>query len=244
MSADRNLATRLRRAGIEVREVSGWEQRGRDFAGASPVFSPKGFVLHHTAGPKKSDTSSPTPSLGIIINGRSDLTGPLANLYLGFNGVCYVVAAGVANHAGLPDGGVCRGMHGNSEAWGLEVEHPGTFALDDKRARLAARIAAATLHGRDLPASQLVYHREWAPSRKPDLATSPDPGPFRGMVAAELKKLEKVERWKVSYLLAKRDGQGRLIRKDDEVTRDPEAWASKHPGAYQRGVVRMIPMRG
>lgn len=241
MSADLGLATRLRRADLAVREVKGWETRANS-SGLS-AFNPKGGVNHHTAGPAKSATSSPTPSLGIIVNGRSDLPGPLANVYLGYDDVFYVVAAGPANHAGLPDGGVCRGMHGNSEAYGMEIEHPGTTPLSDKRAALAARAWAAILRGRDLPASQLVYHREWAPSRKIDLATAPSPGDFRGMVERELKALEKVTRWNVSYLLSKRDGEGRFIRKPDEITRDVEAWVAKHPGAFQRGKVIVSPRR-
>src|SRR5262245_22934410 len=81
--ADLGIATRLRKAGLNVREVKGWEHRGRDFAGVSPAFAPLGSVNHHTAGPPKS-VGNLTPSLGIIINGRSDLPGPLANVYLGY----------------------------------------------------------------------------------------------------------------------------------------------------------------
>ena len=106
---DVKIATRLRAAGLTVREVAGWKTRGRDFAGVSPPFAPKGCVNHHTAGPPKV-SGSLTPSLRIVIEGRSDLPGPLCNVYLGYDNVAYVVAAGVANHAGLPDGGSCRGM--------------------------------------------------------------------------------------------------------------------------------------
>lgn len=249
MSADLGLATRLRRGGLDVREVNGWKTRANS-SGVN-AFNPLGGVNHHTAGPSKAAASSLTPSLSIVIHGRSDLAGPLCNVYFGFDNVFYVVAAGPANHAGLPDGGVCRGMHGNSEAWGMEIEHPGTVPLSDKRVALAARAWAAILHGRDVPASQLVQHHEWSPSRKIDLATNmhgsgdpkPSAGAFRGMVAAELERLDKVTKWTVSYLIEERDKDGRRIRKT-ATTRDRVAWAKNHPAPYQRGRVFFDPIRG
>ena len=167
MAPDTGMATRLRAAGLTVREVQGWKQRNN---GGTP-FNPRGFVVHHTAGPRPS-SGSRAPCLGICVNGRSDLPGPLCNLYMDFDGVVYTVAAGSANHAGRPDGGMCRGMAGNSHAWGFEIEHPGTAALEDKRAEIAARAIAAVIKG-TCDESQVVLHKEWAPSRKIDLATSP-----------------------------------------------------------------------
>ena len=238
---DTGIATRLRAAGLTVREVAGWKTRGRDFAGVSPAFNPKGSVNHHTAGPPKS-AGALTPSLRIVTEGRSDLPGPLCNVYLGFDNVAYVVAAGVANHAGLPDGGSCRGMTGNSQAYGLEVEHPGTSPLGTVRVALAARIHAALLWHQGILPSQVVQHWEWAPSRKVDLGTNmhpdtqPTAGEFRGMVARELKKLETVTAWRLSYLNGKRERvPGR--------TKDIAAWVKAHPGAFQRGKVHFEPDR-
>lgn len=179
MGYDKGLAERLRKAGLVVKETSGWQSRGNEY------FYPKGAVTHHTAGPPPSAGRS-TPSLSICIFGRSDLPGPLCNTYLGYDNVVYVVAAGRANHAGIPDGGSCRGMTGNTTAWGLEVEHPGTFPLAPERAEIAARIQAATIKG-TTDESMVVYHKEWAPSRKPDLATAPSPSEHRARVAFYLK---------------------------------------------------------
>jgi N-acetylmuramoyl-L-alanine amidase-like protein len=238
---DVRIATRLRAAGLNVREVAGWKTRGRDFAGVSPPFNPRGSVNHHTAGPPKAQGSL-TPSLRIVTEGRSDLPGPLCNVYLGYDNVVYVVAAGVANHAGLPDGGSCRGMTGNSQAYGLEVEHPGTFPLGTARTLLAARIHAALIWHQDIPATQVVQHWEWAPSRKVDLGTNMHPGMdptadgFRKMIAVELKKLEAVKAWRVSYLNAKRERvPGR--------TKNIDVWVKGHPGAFQRGRVHFEPDR-
>src|SRR5215208_6563992 len=171
---DTGIATRLRQAGLQVREVKDWKTRGRP-----GTFAPIGGVNHHTAGHPSS--VSPAPSLGIVINGRSDLIGPLANVLFGFDKIFYVVAAGICNHAGLPDDGSIKGMTGNSSAYGIEVEHDGTRPLGDKRVKLLSTAWAAIFRGQEIPASQLVQHWEWAPSRKIDLATNmhdlSDPSP-------------------------------------------------------------------
>lgn len=234
---DTGIATRLRRAGLEVREVADWKSRGRP-----GTFNPIGGVNHHTAG--HPSTVSPVPSLGIVINGRSDLIGPLANVLFGFDKVFYVVAAGICNHAGLPDNGSIKGMTGNSTAYGIEVEHDGTHMLEAARVKLLATAWAAIFRGRNIPASQLVQHWEWAPSRKIDLATnmhgttpSPSAGGFRTMVGAEIKRLNEVKRWGVSFKNQKGERVG-------SSTGDPEAWTHQHPGAYQRGKVIITPKRG
>lgn len=171
MARDTTLADRLRDAGLAVLEVEGWRTRGADTLHA------KAFVRHHTAGSATGDT----PSLGIVVNGRSDLPGPLANIYLGRDRVVYVVAAGKANHAGTPDGGSWKGCLGNSDAYGLEIEHPGTSPLADDMHALAARACAAIIAGR-FGTSMVCDHKEWAPSRKIDLATGPGPADFRALV--------------------------------------------------------------
>jgi hypothetical protein len=179
MPRDKGLAQRLREAGLQVREIKDWKNRGSDY------FHPKGAVTHHTAGAAKG-AAGKTPSLGICIFGRRDLPGPLCNTYLGYDNVVYVVAAGRANHAGIPDGGNYKGMRGNSDAWGLEIEHPGTYPLESGRAEIAAKIQAATIRGTS-GADMVVYHKEWAPSRKIDLATAPSPANHRERVAHYLK---------------------------------------------------------
>lgn len=235
---DIGIATRLRSAGLQVREVDGWKTRGRP-----GTFSPKGGVNHHTAG--HPSTVSPVPSLGIVINGRSDLIGPLANVLFGFDKIFYVVAAGICNHAGLPDNGSIKGMTGNSSAYGIEVEHDGTHALEAGRVKLLATAWAAIFRGPGIPASQLVQHWEWAPSRKIDLATnmhgldkpSPTANAFRQMVAAEIKRLNQVTAWTVSF----KNQKGERV---ESSTGDLSAWHKQHPGADQRGKVISTPKRG
>jgi hypothetical protein len=112
---DLSLADRMRRTGLKVIECQGWQNRGNASLNA------RGSVNHHTAGPRQGDI----PSLGVLINGRSDLPGPLCNVALSRSNVVYVVASGKANHAGS---GEWKGLSGNSSVYGLEWENIGTSA--------------------------------------------------------------------------------------------------------------------
>lgn len=108
------LADVLRAAGLAVVEEPGWQTRGHGDAG-----SIKGVLCHHTAGAKTGNM----PSLGVVIKGRPDLSGPLCNLALGRDGTFYIVAAGRAYHAGK---GLWQGVsEGNSELVGIEAENTG-----------------------------------------------------------------------------------------------------------------------
>lgn len=90
-----NLPAILRRAGLTVVEVEGWQTRGRPAHIGD--FDPHGVLCHHTAtGPKTSDAAV----VNLLVNGRSDLPGPLVQLGLNRKGVVYIIASGRANHAG------------------------------------------------------------------------------------------------------------------------------------------------
>ena len=101
-------------AGLKVAEQSGWQNRGRGDVGRIV-----GVICHHTSGPKTGNM----PSLGVVINGRDDLQGPLAQLCLGRDGTFFVVAAGRCNHAGM---GNWQGFtSGNTNFIGIEAENTG-----------------------------------------------------------------------------------------------------------------------
>ena len=68
---DLDLPRRHALMGVPVLVVAGFETRGRD------TYAPKAGLSHHTAGPKTGEK----PSLATVINGRSDLPGPLANTF-------------------------------------------------------------------------------------------------------------------------------------------------------------------
>ena len=104
----------LMKAGLKVAPVNGWE-----FRGVSEIGDIFGVICHHTAGPRQQNM----PSLNTIINGRPDLSGPLAQLGLGRDGTFYLIAAGKCNHAGP---GVWNGITaGNSHFIGIEAENTG-----------------------------------------------------------------------------------------------------------------------
>lgn len=152
---DTEIAIRLRSAGLEVSEVSGWKVRG------STAFTPRGVVTHHTAGPKKGNV----PSLNVCVHGRSGIPGPLCNVLVGRDNTCFVVAAGKANHAGR---GRWGSLSGNSSVYGVEFENVGTAdePWRDEQVELMARIAAALADDR-FGADACCFHKEWT-SRKID----------------------------------------------------------------------------
>jgi hypothetical protein len=108
------LADVLRSAGLKVAEQPGWQNRGHGDVGVI-----RGVMCHHTAGPLHGNM----PSLGVVTDGRPDLSGPLAQLGLGRDGTYYVIAAGRAYHAGA---GSWQGITtGNTNFIGIEAENTG-----------------------------------------------------------------------------------------------------------------------
>ena len=105
---------------LTIVEVDGWQARG--YAGQS-LYDVRGHVFHHTASNQSAGLDAVT--LNMCTYGRSDLPGPLCQLMLGRSGTVYVVAAGLANHAGrgyVP--GVPQDM-GNFYLLGTEMESDG-----------------------------------------------------------------------------------------------------------------------
>lgn len=156
------LPNALTRFGLRVEVIDGWGTRG------SSSFNPRGSVSHWTA----NGSSRDRPSLGVCINGRPGLPGPLCNVFTARSGVAVVVAAGRANHAGV---GGWRGLSGNSSVFGTEVEGSigGTFGTDFTQAQLDAypRVVAAYhwLMQND-PLLWACGHSEWT-TRKIDVGS-------------------------------------------------------------------------
>ena len=175
------LPSVLEGAGLKVAEVDGWQNRGRGDVGST-----LGVLCHHTAGPKAGNM----PSLRTLIEGRSDLPGPLAQLGLGRDGTFYVVAAGRCNHAGI---GAWRGINaGNTNFVGIEAENTG---LSDENWPVVQMNAyrhgvAALLAHAGLTAEFCAGHKEYAmpPGRKTD--PDFDMVEFRRAVAAILAGAE------------------------------------------------------
>lgn len=167
------LADVARQTGYPVIEVPGWQTRGH-----GPMSNALGVVGHWTATP--ASARGDYPSLNVVRNGRADLPGPLCNLGLARSGAIYVVAAGVAYHAGPGD---WKGVtNGNGNLLGIEGESPGNFIWTKAQLDCYPRLYAALLRRMNRDSSWGMAHFEWAnpPGRKPD-------GPARDMAGFRAK---------------------------------------------------------
>ncbi len=171
------LADTLLDAGLKVAEVPGWQTRGRAEMG-----DVHGILCHHTAGPKNGNM----PSLRTLVEGRSNLQGPLSQLGLGRDGTYYVIAAGRCNHAGT---GLWQGLaNGNANFIGIEAENTGLEGDSWPAVQMDAyyRGAATILKHIGRPATMCAGHKEYAlpPGRKTDPVF--DMTTFRSEVSAIL----------------------------------------------------------
>ncbi len=164
----------LRRNGIKVAEIAGWQARGTGLA-----FTPRGFVCHWDASTRKAGEWG---SLGIIVRGRggaSPVPGPLAQTQVPrcLDGVPAVgiVAAGRANQAGRggpyrPPGGIVIPRDAaNRYTYGSEHANDGVGEPVTPASLYAYQMLA--LAYRDVlgvPAGCVIAHCEWAPGRKSD----------------------------------------------------------------------------
>lgn len=159
MAAQLGLPDALRRRGLTVETVAGWETRS---AGS---FNPKGAVCHWTAGPAN---ATGRPSLNVVVNGRPGLSGPLCNVYLDRAGIAVVVSANRANHAGV---GNWKSLTGNSAVFGTEAEgaSSGDFTAAQRWAYPRVNAAYSDLGG--FGADMVCGHSEWATpaGRKTDI---------------------------------------------------------------------------
>lgn len=179
-----SLLEGLRDWGLPVIEVNNWRTRGRS------TLDPRGAVNHHTAGARRGKI----PSLNILVNGRSDLPGPLCNVAQSRStefdpsakyDEVYLVAAGRANHAGS---GGWKGLKGNSSVFGLEIEHVGDLSRElwpERRQHTAYRIHAALAEVGGYPPDMIAQHAEWT-SRKIDFVEQ-DGHAFRSSVTETLR---------------------------------------------------------
>lgn len=147
------MADVLRRAGLRVREVPGWQSRGQGNVG-----SIAGVMLHHTAGSATGDF----PSENVLVNGRPGLPGPLCNLGLTRSGVWVVIAAGQAYHAGAGYWAPIGYDAGNKRTIGVEAESTGRGDWTEAQHKAyPLGVAALLLHLR-LGADRAVAHKEYA----------------------------------------------------------------------------------
>lgn len=171
-----NVVPALRAAGLVVHETPGWSTRG--YAGQD-LIQILGVLWHHTATNRLQFARDAAPTLGLLVNGRSDLAGPLCNIGLDRNGEVWMVATGVANHAGAGSApGVPTDM-GNHYLIGIEMESSGIAPWDWTPKQLAAapKLGAALekLYLQKLPVAQRLQigHMEYSSQGKIDPAGWP-----------------------------------------------------------------------
>ncbi len=184
-----NVADALRKWGVKVVEVDGWQTRGWKVSRGGQRFDPQGVVDHHTANGGFRGVDA--PALQLCVNGRppskaepNGLPGPLCQIVLGYSGTAYLIAAFGANHAGS---GGWRGLSGNGSVWGIEAENNGVGepwpqAQLDAFVRCNAALAEFSGFGPEM----CCGHKEWT-RQKIDPAGI-DMNDFRSKVAALLAR--------------------------------------------------------
>jgi N-acetylmuramoyl-L-alanine amidase len=153
-----DLDRALAGSGLTVKiGYSGWKTYGHGTPGAA-----QGVVCHHTAGPPTGDT----PSLNTVVYGRSDLPGPLCNLYLSRSGEVYLVAAGIGYHAG----NTVVSWGDNDSGIGIEAEATGVDKWPQAQYDAYARLCASLAAYYRIPLEHVAGHKEVCspPGRKID----------------------------------------------------------------------------
>jgi len=172
----------LRAAGVVVHETANWITTGYAQQDLQQI---RGVLWHHTATNRSAFLKSPNPTLNMIKNGRGTpgtptyLPPPLCNMILDRNGEIWMIATGVANHAGYGIApGIPRNM-GNHYLIGIEMESSGIAPWDWTPAQLKmAPIVGAALEKRymqNLPPEQRLQlgHKEYSSEGKIDPAGWP-----------------------------------------------------------------------
>lgn len=148
------LPAALARRGLTVETVPGWETRSNGYD-----LRARAAICHWTAGPRGTTRRA---SLNIVVNGRADLPGPLANVYLDRAGIAVVVSARSANHAGA---GNWRGVSGNSSLFGTEAEAAGADDFTDAQRWAYPRVNAAYCDLGGFGPEMVAGHSEYATPR-------------------------------------------------------------------------------
>lgn len=153
---------------LTVVETAGWKTRG--YAGQG-LAAAVGHMWHHTATAESAFAYADCPTLNLLINGRSDLPGPLCNIAFGRSGTVYVVAAGVANHAGPGSAGGAYANVGNFYFVGNEMESSGVRNdWTPAQVRIMPYVAAALERGYGGRDFMQLGHKEYSSMGKIDPA--------------------------------------------------------------------------
>jgi len=164
------LADWCRAAGLNVREMDGWEHRARSSGGYEPG-RPWAVMVHHTA----SDTTAENDANYITHNSPD---APLANILLDQSGTVWVCAGGATNTNGKGkamafEKGTVPADSMNSYAVGVEMANNGIGETWPQVQIDAMFTLVNMLTGRlGLSPYDVCSHQEYAPDRKIDPATA------------------------------------------------------------------------
>lgn len=199
-----DLADACRKSGLPVVEVDGWKARGHgQFIGVNTI------VCHNTATPKAA--TGDYPSLRIVRDGRSDLAGPLSQLGLGRDGTVYVIAAGVAYHAGA----TFFPRQDNWHSIGIEAEHDGVSEWPAAIRNAYPTLVAALCEHYGIPLSNVQGHKEVAKPLGRKVDPNFDMDTFRAEVQIKQRNLRlRDERLaKLEVALKRRDRWRRWVKR-------------------------------
>ncbi|MDQ3222722.1 MAG: N-acetylmuramoyl-L-alanine amidase, partial [Gemmatimonadota bacterium] len=136
----KDLPERLRKAGLKVVTIDGWETRGRPGS-----FAPVGVLNHHTGSFDRDGDFADDLAYAkwLFLQGRADLPAPLCQMALSVEGTVYLGAAGRTNHGGVAkaSGSVASG-DANTLYIGIEWMLSGTQAIPAKMMKAAAVLNA------------------------------------------------------------------------------------------------------
>lgn len=169
----KDLKAAVEKSGLKIVEVAGWQTRGH-----GSIKTVKSIICHHTAGAKTGNY----PSLNTVAYGRPGLAGPLGNLGLGRDGTVYIIAAGIAWHAGV----VSSSEYSNSYSIGIEAEATGVDKWPAVQMEAYAKLCKALSQHYGVPVSKIKGHKEVAVDSRGRLGRKIDPNfnmtSFRGKV--------------------------------------------------------------
>jgi hypothetical protein len=182
-----DLATVLRKAGLKVVEVPGWQTRSRPESTGG--FAPRGNLWHHT-GAKDTNPLSIDDDRAyanwLAEIGRSDLPAPLCQASIGRDGTIYVCAAGRGNHAGQARAsGPMPAGDGNALFIGWECQNTGTEGWSGPQYEAMVKAAAATSKAYGWTADANRAHKETSVTGKWDPGAL-DMDEFRADIAEQL----------------------------------------------------------
>jgi hypothetical protein len=178
--------------GVSVTQIEGWEERHGSSEGIR--LEPQGVVVHHTG--------SNSTSSALIIDGRNDLPGPLANWFVDKSGQVFLIASGYSNNAGyggkdafaqivggqveheLDPAATDGDWSANSHAWSIEATGKGKWS---KKAHASMIKLVTAIHKAEgWNHARVIGHKELTRRKPADPAE--DMGKFRNDVLKTLKK--------------------------------------------------------